>query len=41
MFSNLFGTTTTLIAGISEVLLLLFLLLASGDLFSSESWGWT
>lgn len=33
MFSNLFGTTTTLIAGISEVLLLLFLLLASGDLF--------
>ncbi len=33
MFSNIFGTTTALIAGISEVLFLLFLLLASGDLF--------
>ncbi|MEO8201024.1 MAG: AI-2E family transporter [Gemmatimonadota bacterium] len=33
MFSSLFGSTTALIAGIFEVLLLLFLLLASGDLF--------
>ncbi|MEO8294634.1 MAG: AI-2E family transporter [Gemmatimonadota bacterium] len=33
MFSSIFGTTTALIAGISEVLLLLFLLLASGDMF--------
>lgn len=31
--SNLFGTTASLIAGIAELLLLLFLLLASGDLF--------
>ena len=30
---HLFGTTATLIAGLTEVLLLLYLLLASGDLF--------
>jgi predicted PurR-regulated permease PerM len=31
--AQLFGTTATLIAGLAEVLLLLYLLLASGDLF--------
>jgi predicted PurR-regulated permease PerM len=31
--TQLFGTTATLIAGLAEVLLLLYLLLASGDLF--------
>jgi predicted PurR-regulated permease PerM len=31
--AQLFGTTATLVAGFSEVLLLLYLLLASGDLF--------
>jgi predicted PurR-regulated permease PerM len=30
---SLFGTTATLVAGLTEVLLLLYLLLASGDLF--------
>jgi len=30
---HLFGTTTALVAGLTEVLLLLYLLLASGDLF--------
>jgi predicted PurR-regulated permease PerM len=31
--AQLFGTTATLVAGLAEVLLLLYLLLASGDLF--------